>query len=47
MEHITLKHLAEDLGMDRSNLRKYVLAEGLEPFTTLGTLPATVKRRSP
>ena len=33
MEHITLKELAEELGMDRSNLRKYVVAEGISTFT--------------
>ena len=32
MEHITLKELAEELGMDRSNLRKYVVAEGISTF---------------
>ena len=32
MEHITLKELAEELGMDRSNLRKYVVAEGIATF---------------
>ena len=29
MAHITLKELAEELGMDRSNLRKYVVAAGI------------------
>ena len=33
MEHITLKELAEELSMDRSNLRKYVVAEGISTFT--------------
>ena len=33
MAHITLKELAEELGMDRSNLRKYVVAEGIATFT--------------
>ena len=32
MEHITLKELAEELGMDRSNLRKYVVAQGISTF---------------
>jgi hypothetical protein len=32
MEHITLKELAEELSMDRSNLRKYVVAEGISTF---------------
>ena len=33
MAHITLKELAEELGIDRSNLRKYVVAEGISTFT--------------
>ena len=32
MDYITLKDLAEDLSMDRSNLRKYVVAEGIPTF---------------
>ena len=39
MEHITLKELAEELSMDRSNLRKYVVAKGISTFVVrnLGT----------
>ena len=33
MKHITLKELAEELSMDRSNLRKYVVAAGISTFT--------------
>ena len=33
MKHITLKELAEELSMDRSNLRKYVVAKGISTFT--------------
>ena len=33
MEYITLKELAEELNMDRSNLRKYVVAKGISTFT--------------
>ena len=32
MQHITLKELAQELSMDRSNLRKYVVAEGIPTF---------------
>ena len=32
MAHITLKELAEEMGMDRSNLRKYVVTEGIKTF---------------
>ena len=32
MKNVTLKALSEALGMDRSHLRKYVLALGIEPF---------------
>ena len=32
METITLKELAIDLGMDRSNLHKYVKGMGIEPL---------------
>lgn len=29
---VLLKDLAEEMGLDRSNMRKYVLKEGLQPF---------------
>ena len=32
MEQITLKDLAKELQMDRSNLRKYVVSEGITTF---------------
>ena len=32
MDTVTLRKLAEDLGMDRSHLRKYVLRLGIEPL---------------
>ena len=32
MEHVTLQSLAEELKMDRSNLRKYVMSEGMIPM---------------
>jgi hypothetical protein len=30
-QYVTLKELAQELGLDRSNMRKYVLAKGLVP----------------
>ena len=36
-EYVSLKQLAEELGLDRSNTRKYVLKQGLKPH----------KRRTP
>jgi hypothetical protein len=30
-EYVTLRELAEQLGMDRSHLRKYILKHGFEP----------------
>ena len=33
MKDITLRELADELNMDRSNLRKYLLAEGISTFT--------------
>ena len=32
MEYVSLKELAQELSMDRSNLRKYVVAEGIPTF---------------
>lgn len=33
MNHITLKELAHELGLDRSNMRKYILKHGFTPST--------------
>lgn len=32
MKYVTLKQLADELDIDRSHLRRYVLQKGLEPF---------------
>lgn len=31
-DFVTLKDLSNELGIDKSNLRKYILAQGIEPF---------------
>lgn len=31
-QYVTLRTLAEEFGIDRSNLRKYVLAHGFQPL---------------
>ncbi len=31
-EYVTLKHLANELGLDKSNLQKYVVKHGISPF---------------
>lgn len=33
MAHVTLASLAEELGLDRSNMRKYILKHGFAPVT--------------